>query len=147
MLRWLTTPYRQPDPLPNSAKISPIKPNHFSTEPSSNDRLAEALRTRNPRWTTRALWYPPAQSRRYLPNAGAPVGERDAPGTVSKGPWKTFQATMPEKPEQKRRRGRPETRRVKIDATPEQVAKAMFAAAKPPDPSKRIANRPKATQG
>lgn len=53
---------------------------------------------------------------------------------------------MPEKPEQKRRRGRPETRWVKIDATPEEVAKAMFAAAKPPDPSKRIANRPKATQ-
>ena len=46
---------------------------------------------------------------------------------------------MPEKPESKRRRGRPETRWVKIDATPEQVAKAMFAAAKPPDPSKRIA--------
>ena len=54
MVRWLTTPYRQPDPHPNSAKICPIKPNHFSTEPSSNDRLAEALRTRNPRWTTRA---------------------------------------------------------------------------------------------
>ena len=48
---------------------------------------------------------------------------------------------MPEKPERKRRRGRPETRWVKIDATPEQVAKAMFAAAKPPDPSKRIARQ------
>ena len=56
-------------PLANSAKICPIKPNRFSTEPSSNDRLAEALRTRNPQWTTRALWYPPAQSRRHLPNA------------------------------------------------------------------------------
>ena len=65
MLRWLTTPYRQPDPLPDSAKICPIKSNHFSTEPSSNDRLAEALRTRNPRWTTRALWYPPAPSQLY----------------------------------------------------------------------------------
>ena len=53
----------------NSAEICPIKPNRFSTEPSSNDRLAEALRTRNPQWTTRALWYPPAQSRRHLPNA------------------------------------------------------------------------------
>ena len=74
MLRWLTTLYRQPDPLANSAKICPIKPNRFSTEPSSNDRLAEALRTRNPRWTTRALWYPPAQSRRHLPNAGSAVG-------------------------------------------------------------------------
>ena len=40
---------------------------------------------RNPRWTTRALWYPPAQSRRHLPNAGSAVGERDAPGTASKG--------------------------------------------------------------
>ena len=45
---------------------------------------------------------------------------------------------MPEKPESKRRRGRPETRWVKIDATPEEVAKAMFAA-KPPDPSLRKA--------
>ena len=68
-VRWLTLPYRQLDPLANSAKICPIKPNRFSTEPSSNDMLAEALRTRNPRWTTRALWYPPAQSRRHLPNA------------------------------------------------------------------------------
>ena len=85
-LRWFTTPYKQPDPLPNSAKICPIKPNHFSTEPSSNDRLAEALRTRNPRWTTRTLWYPPAQSRRHLPNAGAAVGQRDAPGTASAMP-------------------------------------------------------------
>ncbi len=84
MLRWFTTPYRQPDRLPNSAKISPIKPNHFSTDPSSNDRLAEALRTRNPRWTTKALWYPPTQLRHYLPNGGVPVGERDSPGTVSK---------------------------------------------------------------
>ena len=41
------------------------------------------------------------------------------------------------KPE-KRKRGRPETRVVNIDATPEEIAKAMFAAAKPPDPSKRI---------
>ena len=84
MLRCFNTPYRQPDSLPNSAKISPIKPSHFSTDPSSDDRLAKALRTRNPRWTTKALWYPPAQLRRYLPNEGAPVGERDAPDTVSK---------------------------------------------------------------
>jgi len=48
---------------------------------------------------------------------------------------------MPEKAESKRRRGCPETRLAKIDATPEKVAKAMFATAKPPDPSKRIANR------
>lgn len=48
---------------------------------------------------------------------------------------------MPEKSEPKRRRGHPGTRWVKIDAAPEEVAKAMFAAAKPPDPSKRITNR------
>ena len=85
MLRWLTTLYRQPDPLANSAKICPIKPNHFSTEPSSNGRLAEALRTRNPRWTTRALWYPPAQSRRHLPNAGSAVGRTGRTGYGIKG--------------------------------------------------------------
>ena len=32
MLRWLTTPYRQRDPLPNFVKICPIKPNHLSSE-------------------------------------------------------------------------------------------------------------------
>ena len=48
---------------------------------------------------------------------------------------------MAEKPEPKRRRGRPKTRWVKINATPQEMAKAMFAAAKPPDPAKRIANR------
>ena len=37
--------------------------------------------------------------------------------------------------------GRPITRRIKLDATPEEVAHAMFAAAKaenPPDPKRRI---------
>ena len=34
--------------------------------------------------------------------------------------------------------GRPITRRIEIDATAEQIAKAIFAAAKPPDPSLRI---------
>ena len=33
--------------------------------------------------------------------------------------------------------GYPITRRVKLDATPEQVARAIFADAKPLDPSKR----------
>ena len=42
-----------------------------------------------------------------------------------------------EQPKKKRGRGRPETRVVKIDASPEEIAKAMFAAAKEPDPSKR----------
>ena len=37
-----------------------------------------------------------------------------------------------------RRRGRPVTRQIKLDATPEEVARAMFAAVKPPDPSKRV---------
>ena len=38
----------------------------------------------------------------------------------------------------KTKRGRPITRRIEIHATAEQIAKAIFAAAKPPDPSKRI---------
>ena len=37
-----------------------------------------------------------------------------------------------------RRRGRPMTRTIKLDATPEEVARAMFAAVKPPDPSRRV---------
>ena len=45
---------------------------------------------------------------------------------------------MTKKSESKRKRGRPETRVLKIDATPEEVAKAIFAAAKPPDPSKEL---------
>ena len=35
------------------------------------------------------------------------------------------------------KRGRPE-KFVKLDATPEEVARAMFSAVKPPDPAKRI---------
>ena len=38
----------------------------------------------------------------------------------------------------KRGPGRPITRQISIHATAEEIAKAMFAAAKPPDPSKRI---------
>ena len=34
-------------------------------------------------------------------------------------------------------RGRPETRHIKINATPERAARAIFAAAKPPNPSLR----------
>ena len=45
------------------------------------------------------------------------------------------EATTPTTP---KRRGRPVTQRIKLDATPEQVARAMFAAVKPPDPSKRV---------
>lgn len=52
--------------------------------------------------------------------------------------------TPPEKPT-KPKRGRPITRRIKLDATPEEVAQAMFRAAKaknPPDPQRRRFNRP-----
>ena len=38
----------------------------------------------------------------------------------------------------KKKVGRPVTREIKLDATPERVARAMFAAVKPPDPAKRI---------
>lgn len=41
----------------------------------------------------------------------------------------------------KKKRGRPITRRIEIHATAEQIAKAIFAAAKPPDPSLRTTKR------
>ena len=47
---------------------------------------------------------------------------------------------MTDKPESKRKRGRPETRVLKIDVTLEEVVKAMFAAGKSPYPSKKSAN-------
>ena len=37
-----------------------------------------------------------------------------------------------------RKRGRPETRIIKLNATPEQVAQAIFSAVNPPDPARRI---------
>ena len=43
----------------------------------------------------------------------------------------------------KRKPGRPQTRIIKLDATPEEVTQQMFANAKPPDPSIRVFNRPK----
>ena len=43
----------------------------------------------------------------------------------------------------KNKAGRPITRKVEIHATAEQIAKAIFAAAKQPDPSKRIVKRRK----
>ena len=49
------------------------------------------------------------------------------------------------KPSQQR--GRPITRKVEIHATAEEIAKAMFAAAKPPDPSKRTVKRPRKEEG
>ena len=47
-------------------------------------------------------------------------------------------ATQQNQPKQPR-----ETRTIKLDATPEQVAKAMFAAAKPPDPALRKTKNPR----
>ena len=43
-----------------------------------------------------------------------------------------------QKPAQPHKRGRPETRVIKIDATPEKVARAIFSAVKQPDPSSRV---------
>ena len=37
-----------------------------------------------------------------------------------------------------KRPGRPTVRQIKIDATPERVARAIFSAVKPPDPSRRV---------
>lgn len=42
----------------------------------------------------------------------------------------------------KRRRGRPTTRVIKLDATMDEVAQRIFANAKKPDPSIRVRNRP-----
>ena len=39
-----------------------------------------------------------------------------------------------------KKRGRPPWR-LQIDATPEELAQAIFATAKPPDPSRRVQNR------
>ena len=44
---------------------------------------------------------------------------------------------MSESQNRKPKRGRPITRKIEIHATAEEIARAMFAAAKPPNPSKR----------
>ena len=48
---------------------------------------------------------------------------------------------MPKPDKQKvpkpKKRGRPESRVIKLDATPEQAARAIFSAVKPPDPTLR----------
>ena len=49
----------------------------------------------------------------------------------------------PMKPTKKPKRGRPITRKIEIHATAEEIAQVMFAAADPPDPSKRIVKRPR----
>ena len=43
----------------------------------------------------------------------------------------------------KSKRGRPITRKIEINATAEQIAKAIFRNARTPDPSKRIIKKPK----
>ena len=48
---------------------------------------------------------------------------------------------MTDTPEAKRGRGRPPKEMPRIDASPERVARAMFSAVKPPDPTIR---KPKA---
>lgn len=48
---------------------------------------------------------------------------------------------MPSTGVSKKKRGRPIKRRIEIHATAEQIAKAIFAAAKPPDPSLRVTKR------
>ena len=42
----------------------------------------------------------------------------------------------------KRSRGRPTTRELKLDASPEEVARAIFSAVKRPDPRLRVRKRP-----
>ncbi len=43
------------------------------------------------------------------------------------------------------KRGRPITRKIESHATSEKIDKAIFAAAKPPDPCKRIPRKRKVT--
>ena len=50
---------------------------------------------------------------------------------------KSTQAQTPRRP-----RGRPQTQHIPhIDATPEEVAQAMFAAVEKPDPTKRLSHK------
>ena len=51
---------------------------------------------------------------------------------------------MTDNPKKKRPRGRPETRVIKLDATPEQAARAVFSAVKQPDPTLRKQRRKQA---
>ena len=44
----------------------------------------------------------------------------------------------------KRGRGRPPKKVPKLDATPERAAQAIFSAAKPPDPKRRVGKKNKA---
>ena len=43
-------------------------------------------------------------------------------------------------------KGRPPTRVIKLDATPEQAVRAFFSAVKKPDPSLRVARRKAASR-
>ena len=44
-------------------------------------------------------------------------------------------------PSEHKPRGRPPTRIIKLDTTPEQAARAFFSHVKPADPSRRLHNR------
>ncbi len=46
--------------------------------------------------------------------------------------------TKHQKPDLPRKRGRPETRVIKIDATPDKAARVMFSGVKKPDPPLRV---------
>ena len=46
-----------------------------------------------------------------------------------------------EEQQSKKKRGRPVTQEIKLDASPEEVATAIFAGVKAPDPSRRRHNR------
>ena len=59
------------------------------------------------------------------PNKNLPPQIRDAPKNAEPAP-----STKP--------KGRPPKPIPKLDATPEQAARAIFSAVKPPDPSRRI---------
>ena len=66
------------------------------------------------------------------------------PGTRFLSSLSSFTYMSKSKPEPKRKRGRPETRVLKLNvSSPEEAFRRIFAAADPPDPSKRkIKNRP-----
>jgi len=49
--------------------------------------------------------------------------------------------TKKKPPSEHKKRGRPETRIITLDATPEQAARAFFSHVKPADPSRRLHNR------
>lgn len=47
-------------------------------------------------------------------------------------------ATVKKNGKSDKKRGRPEKRVIKLDATPEKVARAIFSAVQQPDPKRRV---------